>query len=124
MRLLTHNLLMCNLKSCAGHNFPLILQANEIAEESAEFNQNLTLKMLGKIDWAVFQQTAETLGHTLPEQLSEEDKTNEALLERLHHLLFNLTIVSGGLTCRNCGRVYPIDKGIPNMLLEESEENS
>jgi multifunctional methyltransferase subunit TRM112 len=113
---------MCNLKSCAGLNFPLLLQFNEVAEESTEYNQVLTQKMLRKIDWRAFHQVAEGLGHTLPEELSEEDQTNEALMQRIHHLLFNVIIVSGGLTCQKCGRVYPIDKGIPNMLLEETEE--
>ena len=122
MRLLTHNLLMCNLKSCTGRNFPLVLQANEITEESSEFNQELTLKMLNKIDWRVFHQTLENLGHSLPEELNQEDRSNEALLQRIHHLMFNIIITTGTLICQNCNRAYPIDKGIPNMLLEENEE--
>ena len=122
MRLLTHNLLMCNLKSCSGRNLPLVLQVNEITEENSEYNPALTLKMLTKIDWRVFVRTAETLGHTLPEELTAEDQSNEGLMQRVYHLLFNLNVVSGGLSCQNCGRVYPIDKSIPNMLLEEIEE--
>lgn len=113
---------MCNLKSCTGRNFPLMLQANEVSEESTEYNQVLTQKMLGKINWRVFHQMAEGLGHTLPEELLPEDQANEQLMQRVHHLLFNVIIVSGTLTCQNCGRVYPIDKTIPNMLLEEAEE--
>jgi multifunctional methyltransferase subunit TRM112 len=92
-------------------------------EESTEFNPALTQKMLGKIDWKVFARTVETLGHTLPEELSADDQANESLMQRIHHLLFNLNIVSGSLVCQNCGRVYPIDKSIPNMLLEEREES-
>ena len=113
---------MCNLKSCTGRNFPLLLQTNEISEESAEYNQQLTQRMLGKIEWRAFHQLAEGLGHTLPEELVPEDYNNEELMQRIHHLLFNVVIISGILTCQNCGRVYQIEKGIPNMLLEETEE--
>ncbi|OMJ71102.1 hypothetical protein SteCoe_30780 [Stentor coeruleus] len=122
MRLLTHNLLMCNLKTCAGQNFPLALQANEISEENTEFNLVLTQKMLGKLDWKAFHRVADSLGHTLPEELTPEDQNNDELMQRLHHLLFNIVVLSGTLTCQSCGRAYPIDKGIPNMLLEDSEE--
>ena len=122
MRLLTHNLLMCNLKTCIGVNLPLTLQVNEMSEENTEYNAVLTTKMLGKIDWKVFVRTVEALGHTLPEELSAEDLANENLMKNVYHLLFNLNVVSGSLICQNCGRVYPIEKSIPNMLLEDREE--
>ena len=122
MRLLTHNLLMCNLKTCIGVSLPLTLQVNEMSEESTEYNAALTTKMLGKIDWKVFVRTVEALGHTLPEELSPEDLANENLMKNVYHLLFNLNVVSGSLICQNCGRVYPIEKSIPNMLLEDREE--
>ena len=99
-----------------------MLQASEVAEETNEFNQALTQKMLGKVDWRAFHQVAEGLGHTLPEELQPEDHANDQLMQRIHHLLFNIVIVTGTLTCQNCGRVYQIDKTIPNMLLEEVEE--
>jgi multifunctional methyltransferase subunit TRM112 len=113
---------MCNLKTCIGVNLPLTLQVNEMSEENTEYNAVLTTKMLGKIDWKVFVRTVEALGHTLPEELSAEDLANENLMKNVYHLLFNLNVVSGSLICQNCGRVYPIEKSIPNMLLEDREE--
>jgi uncharacterized protein YbaR (Trm112 family) len=31
------------------------------------------------------------------------------------------TLIEGSLICNNCGRVYPVANGIPNMLLNEDE---
>jgi len=36
-------------------------------------------------------------------------------------LLTQIHLQEGTLVCPNCGRVYPVTKGIPNMLLAEDE---
>lgn len=43
------------------------------------------------------------------------------LLQKLHHLLLEIEVVNGSLTCPETGRVFPINNGIPNMLLNENE---
>lgn len=50
MRLVTHNLLICNLESCATRNFPLAINASEISEGTQPYNQDLALRMVTKID--------------------------------------------------------------------------
>lgn len=32
-----------------------------------------------------------------------------------------INVKEGELKCQNCGRAFPIKKGIPNMLLNEEE---
>ncbi len=46
---------------------------------------------------------------------------DEALLRRIHHVLFDVHIIEGRVLCPETGRVFPINEGIPNMLLHEDE---
>ena len=120
MRLLTHNLLVCNVTSCLGKNVPLQLHPAEVTEDTQPFNAGLTQKMIAKLEWSHFAHTAAALGYALPE--NQEDWTEEAhadLLQLIHRLLFNVHVQSGHLLCPECGRQYPIDRGIPNMVLQE-----
>eukprot|EP01135_Chromosphaera_perkinsii_P010333 Nk52_evm5s2118 gene=Nk52_evmTU5s2118 len=55
---------------------------------------------------------------TLHGQLSEEDKL---VLRNLHLLLMETNVAQGRMVCNNCGHVYTIKDGIPNMLLCEDE---
>jgi len=52
---------------------------------------------------------------------SEDDFPPQELLEKLHHSLFEIHVVKGALVCPETGRKFPIDDGIPNMLLHEDE---
>jgi hypothetical protein len=51
MRLLTHNMLMCNVKGCSTNNFPLQLKATSIQKEESEFNPDFVKHMLPKLDY-------------------------------------------------------------------------
>lgn len=122
MKILTHNLLVCNLKPCLGRNSPLVLQAGEIRENTIPFNLQQTKSLIQKLDWAKFASTASDFGHTLPEvreDLDWESTDNLALLQLIHKLLFNIEILTGSLTCNECGCIYPIEQGIPNLIREE-----
>jgi len=119
MRLIVQNLLMCNAKGCRGHNKPLLIQPQEVVEGTQEFNPDLTRRMLSKLDWGHLTSAASALGQMLPESITEEALQDENTLRLLHHVMFNLEVQSGVLQCSDCGRVYPVEKGIPNMVLEE-----
>ena len=41
----------------------------------------------------------------------------EEWLRKVHRYLFELHINTGSLLCESCGRTYPIENGIPNMLI-------
>lgn len=52
MRILTHNMLVCNSKACNMHGFPLKITPMKIDTEESEFNPDFITHMLPKIDWA------------------------------------------------------------------------
>ena len=122
MRILTQNILMCNVKSCVKKEIPLqlIVDKSEIIE--SEFNAELIKKTLQKLNWAHFVATSESLGESnMPKELQEENLKNEDFLKKMHNMLFQFHVVEGKLICPECKRVYPIKNGIPNLLLEDSE---
>lgn len=116
MKLITQNLLMCNSHGCAGRNRQLQIQASEVNQGTLEYNQSLTDRMIEKLDWSTFTNVAASLGHSLPDSITTEDRQNSELLQRIFNILFNIDVHSGSLTCQECSRVYPIENGIPNLL--------
>jgi multifunctional methyltransferase subunit TRM112 len=58
-----------------------------------------------------------TLPYTLTESLAEDP----AFLQALYHIIMNVHLVKGMLTCPVTGREFPVQDGIPNMMLEEEE---
>eukprot|EP01017_Pseudomicrothorax_dubius_P033563 TRINITY_DN4506_c0_g1_i3.p1 TRINITY_DN4506_c0_g1~~TRINITY_DN4506_c0_g1_i3.p1 ORF type:complete len:125 (+),score=25.68 TRINITY_DN4506_c0_g1_i3:34-408(+) len=122
MRLLSHNLLMCNVKGCSENNYPLriLVQKSKIIE--AELNPDFLRKLVTKLDWKGLHTTLISLDfHKFPEQLAEDDWKNEEFLKELHNVLMQTHIIEGKLVCPNCQREYPIVNGIPNMILKDSE---
>lgn len=129
MKFLTTNFLKCSVKACdtSNDNFPLqydgekcTLQQNNDIEFNAEFLANI----LDRVDWDAILTVAADLGNnSLPREkpvlgntgdLSEDDL---AVLRDLHTLLICTSIVEGQMQCRNCGHIYYIKNGIPNLLL-------
>ncbi|KAK8804387.1 hypothetical protein WA588_004601 [Blastocystis sp. NMH] len=136
MRLLTHNLLICNVAKCVATvaednngipdsmkrmNWPLQIVLNEggLEEREDNFDKEFVLSMLKKIDWTAFHQGAADIGYTVPEE--QPTDLNDEVLKQIHHALLELEVMSGKLVCRHCGREYLIEQGIPNMLLREDE---
>eukprot|EP01098_Paradermamoeba_levis_P005164 TRINITY_DN2195_c0_g1_i1.p1 TRINITY_DN2195_c0_g1~~TRINITY_DN2195_c0_g1_i1.p1 ORF type:complete len:128 (+),score=39.49 TRINITY_DN2195_c0_g1_i1:110-493(+) len=127
MRLITHNMLMCN-KGCTANNFPLQLVVSSIEVKEAEFNKDLVSAMLPKLDWSALKLAEKSLADqklelALPEIPPAKPQEDEAFLKLLHSFLFTLHVQEGELLCKNCGRSFPIKSGIPNMLLNEDEIN-
>jgi hypothetical protein len=50
MKLMTHNLLMCNKKGCTLNNFPLRIKCNENVINEVEYDKDLLTRFLKKID--------------------------------------------------------------------------
>ena len=55
------------------------------------------------------------------ENLSSEELENTDILQFLNHVLFEVAINTGELVCNNCGRIFPINDGVPNMILGDDE---
>lgn len=53
--------------------------------------------------------------------VSYEELTTEQNLSYLNHVLFEIGIEEGALTCNNCNRKYPITGGVANLVLNDDE---
>ena len=58
---------------------------------------------------------------TIPSTLNDDMANNPEFLKALYHILMNVHLVQGMLTCPITGREFPVTDGIPNMMLEEEE---
>ena len=68
------------------------------------------------------QQAAKEVGiPTLPPALTEDMAADDDFLAALNHVLFHVHLVQGMLTCPITEREFPVQNGIPNMMLEEEE---
>lgn len=57
----------------------------------------------------------------MPPVLTDELAADKTFLVALHHILMNVHLVQGILTCPVTGREFPVMNGVPNMILEEEE---
>ncbi|KAF7981499.1 hypothetical protein HWV62_33047 [Athelia sp. TMB] len=120
VRLITHNLLACHVKGCTSNNFPLAFKDVQIELREAELNPDFLRGFLPKIEWNALVGAAMELGDTsLPAEKPE--MIDDEFLQKLHHVLLEIHVEEGTMTCPNCNHVYPISNGIPNMLLAEHE---
>ena len=59
--------------------------------------------------------------HTLPPIFTNELAEDESFLQALYHVLMNIHLVKGVLTCPTTGKEFPVSNSIPNLMLEEAE---
>ena len=76
MKLITHNILMCNKKGCTKNNFPLKLAVKTFSdfdpENAQEYSVNLMQRLLEKLEWSALRSTVASIpewGITLPEAI-------------------------------------------------------
>ena len=62
MRLLSHNLLACNVAKCDKNNFPLIIQVEKAVHQESEFKIDNIKRLAKKIDWIALHQTVVSMG--------------------------------------------------------------
>ena len=58
MKLLTHNLMICNSKTCRTKDIPLSLKFTQVIVKPAEFNKPFIIKLLPKLNWPLLISTA------------------------------------------------------------------
>jgi multifunctional methyltransferase subunit TRM112 len=129
MRLLTHNSLRNNSKDANGKGYPLKITAIEVrVDDSSEVGTDpereiaFVKGILGMLDWKILVQGAAQLGlKTLPASLTEDLANDTAFLRALYHVLMNVHLVKGMLTCPDTGREFPVTGGIADFSMEEDE---
>ncbi|XP_074028285.1 multifunctional methyltransferase subunit TRM112-like protein [Leptinotarsa decemlineata] len=119
-----HNILfigMCMKGVSVG--YPLGLNASDVRVSEVDFNPEFVAKMIPKLDWSVLYNAAESIGQLedLPKELISNYENNPEFLKKVHHVLLEVDIINGELICPETGRKFPINNGIPNMLLNEDE---
>ena len=121
VKLLTHNFLTSNVRGVKV-SFPLRVVAEEVEHEDGEFDAALTVRMIPRIDYAALLAACAAVGYdALPAQPPASPESDEPFLRALHHALFNINIVRGAFVCPESNRQFPIEGGIPNMVLNEDE---
>lgn len=129
MRLLTHNTMRNNSGEAKGKGFPLRITAVEVkvldnpeAGAAEQRDIEFVKKMLPILEWPALVQAASQMGiATLPPTLTTDLAESQAFLQALYHILMNVHLIKGMLTCPVTGREFPVTDGIPNMMLEEEE---
>lgn len=121
MRLLTHNMLSSNIKGVTN-GFPLRIEVVKMVEKQVDFNPDFLKNMFSKIEYKALLDASITMGYAeLPEHAEPSMLESDEFLRKLHHALLELHLEEGALVCPETGRKFPVNKGIPNMLLHEDE---
>ncbi|KAF7480502.1 Hypothetical predicted protein [Marmota monax] len=72
------------------------------------------------VEWVVLLEASYALHLVeVPKELIEGYVKEETFLRKMYHLLLEVDVLEGTLQCLESGRVFPISRGIPNMLLNE-----
>lgn len=124
MKLLTHNLLMCNKKGCTINNYPLRIQATNIITKPHELDIDTLERMVKKVDWNGLVIGCKDINYPIQfnfETLTEEQKKSKEFYQEMNKMLYEVIIQDGMLKCENCGREYPIVNGIANLSLKDEE---
>lgn len=125
MKLGTHNILMCNKKTCANseENYPLIIKANKVNNPQVEFNEEKVKLFFEKMNKKTLTQACKDLNLFKFdfEKLTDELKESKEFWEYVSHILFEVEVDDGNLVCAKCGREYQIKRGIVDMVLKDDE---
>ena len=132
MRLLTHNYLTSNVKG-TEKGYPLTIEPTEIECESYPVDRDMVLNLLPKIEYGALLRAVGQIAPicdppmpALPAEIDTTsegwmDKLDEATINDLHRVLFDVHLINGNLVCPDTGRKFPVKESIPNMLLHEDE---
>lgn len=123
MKLITHNLLTSQSVKGVTVGYPLGIIAKDIRVSETDFSSEFIVRIIPRLDYPALWKAAESIGHVgeLPPELIEGYDQNIDFLKQVHHVLLEVEIINGDLLCPESGRKFPINNGIPNMLLNEDE---
>ncbi|CAB3374521.1 multifunctional methyltransferase subunit TRM112-like protein [Cloeon dipterum] len=125
MKLLTHNMLSSRCIKGVSVGYPLKISAKNVRLVNCDFDTDFTVRIIQKLDWNALWEAAESVGHAddIPKNLSDIDDydKNDEFLRKVHHVVLEVEVIEGELECPETGRKFPIEDGVPNMLLNEDE---
>jgi len=134
MRLLTHNTLRNHSAKAKGKGFPLKITATQVRvdnnnnsqqDEQAQQQQVVFVQNLlqaGTLDWPALVKAAQEVGiPTLPATLTPDMVQDTDFCKALYHILLNVHVVQGLLTCPITGQEFVIDNEIPNLMIDEED---
>lgn len=91
MRLLSHNLLICNVAKCDKNNFPLVIEVEKSIYRESEFSQESIRKLVRKLDWFALHKTVTHMGETnFPKDLTPDYLASEDNLKKLHRIILDV----------------------------------
>lgn len=131
MKLLTHNVMRNNTAATSQSESPLRITATQVRVDEPSSNDDADAQRreiefakhtLPILNWESLLQGAKAMGlDSLPPAVTPELAQDEGFLRALYHVLMNVHLVNGMLTCSETGREFPVTDGIVNMMLEEQE---
>ncbi|XP_053675373.1 multifunctional methyltransferase subunit TRM112-like protein [Anopheles nili] len=121
MKLLTHNFLTSKCIRGVKVGYPLKLNIVEKKVVNADYNSEFITRMLPRLEWSAICVAAANIGADIPSTMPADIHNDAETLQKLHHILLEVDIVEGTMECPETGRVFPINNGIPNMVLNEDE---
>lgn len=133
MRLLTHNVMRNNTAAASkSTTSPLRITATQVRVDEPSSDDDdadaqrreveFAKHTLPILHWESLVQGAKAMGlDSLPPSVTPELAGDEGFLRALYHVLMNVHLVNGMLTCGDTGREFPVTDGIVNMMLEEGE---
>lgn len=95
----------------------------DVKVSEVDFNPDFVARLIPKLDWSALYNAAESIGQLedLPRDIVENFENDVDFLKKAHRVLLEIDIINGELVCPETGRKFPINNGIPNMLLNEDE---
>jgi multifunctional methyltransferase subunit TRM112 len=134
MRLLTHNVMRNNASGASKTTSPpRITAVTKVRVDDSSLSSfdggddgrreiEFARHILPVLDWDSLLHAARALGlSSLPPSVSTALAEDEGFLRALYHVLMNVHLIDGMLTCEITGREFPVTDGIVNMMLEEHE---
>ena len=117
MRLLTHSSLR-NPAPDAVEGLPLLIEVTAMEVEEKDYSEDFLLAALSSVRWEAVLIAARAIGmgDAIPAALTPALLQDKAFLQACFHLLINVNVKTGVLTCSETGRQFPIIDGIPRMM--------
>jgi multifunctional methyltransferase subunit TRM112 len=92
MRLITHNMLSCNIKGVTN-GYPLGIEASRLETKESELNPEFLRKIFPKLEWKALRDAAHSLGlNDLPEHVEPSMLEDEDFLKNFHHALLEVSL--------------------------------